>query len=65
MDDTHLLFCIDSTLSILSLGEALISFRTAVVSSDGILLQWRPEDPDPCKWKGVRCDPKTKRVTVL
>ncbi|KAF7829129.1 LRR receptor-like serine/threonine-protein kinase FEI 1 [Senna tora] len=46
-------------------GEALLSFRTAVVNSDGILLQWRPEDPDPCKWKGVRCDPKTKRVTYL
>ncbi|GKU95957.1 hypothetical protein SLEP1_g9251 [Rubroshorea leprosula] len=46
-------------------GEALISFRTAVVSSDGVLTQWRPEDPDPCKWKGVTCDSKTKRVTIL
>ncbi|KAG4992302.1 hypothetical protein JHK87_025759 [Glycine soja] len=45
--------------------EVLLSFRTSVVSSDGILLQWRPEDPDPCKWKGVKCDPKTKRVTHL
>jgi len=48
-----------------SVGEVLLSFRTAVVNSDGILLQWRPEDPDPCKWKGVKCDPKTKRVTHL
>ncbi|KAE9596868.1 hypothetical protein Lal_00007753 [Lupinus albus] len=46
-------------------GEVLISFREAVVSSYGVLLQWRPEDPDPCKWKGVKCDPKTKRVTHL
>lgn len=46
-------------------GEVLLSFRTAVSSSDGILLQWRPEDPDPCKWKGVKCDQKTKRVTYL
>lgn len=46
-------------------GEALINFRTTIGSSDGILLQWRPEDPDPCKWKGVKCDPKTKRVTHL
>ncbi|KAL2348787.1 hypothetical protein Fmac_002787 [Flemingia macrophylla] len=46
-------------------GEVLLSFRAAVASSDGVLLQWRPEDPDPCKWKGVRCDPKTKRVTHL
>ncbi|KAF1859018.1 hypothetical protein Lal_00000842 [Lupinus albus] len=46
-------------------GEVLLSFRTAVVSSDGVLVQWRPEDPDPCKWKGVKCDPKTKSVTHL
>lgn len=46
-------------------GEALLSFRTAILSSDGILLQWRPEDPDPCGWKGVTCDMKTKRVTYL
>ncbi|XP_034215198.1 LRR receptor-like serine/threonine-protein kinase FEI 2 isoform X3 [Prunus dulcis] len=46
-------------------GEALLSFRTAVVSSDGFLIQWRPEDPDPCNWKGVKCDKKTKRVIYL
>ncbi|BBH02708.1 Leucine-rich repeat protein kinase family protein, partial [Prunus dulcis] len=45
--------------------EALLSFRTAVVSSDGFLIQWRPEDPDPCNWKGVKCDKKTKRVIYL
>ncbi|KAJ7953324.1 Receptor-like protein kinase [Quillaja saponaria] len=46
-------------------GEALLSFKTAVMSSDGILSRWRPEDPGPCKWKGVTCDQKTKRVTQL
>ncbi|XP_052887575.1 LRR receptor-like serine/threonine-protein kinase FEI 1 isoform X2 [Gossypium arboreum] len=46
-------------------GEALLSFRIAIISSDGVLSQWRPEDPDPCKWKGVKCDSKTKRVTTL
>ncbi|KAL7001810.1 LRR receptor-like serine/threonine-protein kinase FEI 1 [Sarracenia purpurea var. burkii] len=46
-------------------GEALVSFRAAIVGSDGVLLQWRPEDPDPCGWKGVKCDPKTKRVISL
>ncbi|XP_057511942.1 LRR receptor-like serine/threonine-protein kinase FEI 1 isoform X2 [Actinidia eriantha] len=46
-------------------GEVLISFRTTILSSDGVLLQWRPEDPDPCGWKGVKCDPKTKRVISL
>ncbi|KAF4400710.1 hypothetical protein G4B88_001265 [Cannabis sativa] len=38
---------------------------TSVVSSNGVLLQWRPEDPDPCRWRGVRCDPKSKRVIYL
>ncbi|KAL8154490.1 hypothetical protein AgCh_000012 [Apium graveolens] len=46
-------------------GQALVSFRTNIVNSDGVLLQWRPEDPDPCRWKGVTCDPKSKRVTSL
>ncbi|KAK9985120.1 hypothetical protein SO802_034645 [Lithocarpus litseifolius] len=46
-------------------GEALLRFRAAVVSSDGVLQQWRPEDPDPCNWKGVKCDSKTMRVTYL
>ncbi|XP_062120599.1 LRR receptor-like serine/threonine-protein kinase FEI 2 [Humulus lupulus] len=45
-------------------GEALLSFRASIVSSNGVL-QWRPEDPDPCHWRGVRCDPKTKRVIYL
>ncbi|KAI5601812.1 hypothetical protein POPTR_001G129000v4 [Populus trichocarpa] len=46
-------------------GEALWSFRNAIVSSDGILPLWRPEDADPCNWRGVTCDLKTKRVIYL
>uniref|UniRef100_A0A2P2LXX3 Uncharacterized protein MANES_17G005600 n=1 Tax=Rhizophora mucronata TaxID=61149 RepID=A0A2P2LXX3_RHIMU len=46
-------------------GEALLSFRNSIVTSDGILPLWRPEDPDPCNWRGVECDPKTKRVIFL
>ncbi|KAF5735230.1 putative BRASSINOSTEROID INSENSITIVE 1-associated receptor kinase 1 precursor [Tripterygium wilfordii] len=46
-------------------GEALLSFRNAIRSSNGILPSWRLEDPDPCKWKGVTCDQKTKRVIQL
>ncbi|KAL0330968.1 UNVERIFIED_CONTAM: LRR receptor-like serine/threonine-protein kinase FEI 1 [Sesamum angustifolium] len=46
-------------------GQALVNFRTAIISSDGVLLQWRPEDEDPCGWKGVKCDFKSKRVTAL
>ncbi|GAB2295945.1 LRR receptor-like serine/threonine-protein kinase FEI 1 [Dionaea muscipula] len=46
-------------------GEALVTFRTSVKDIDGILLQWRPEDSDPCGWKGVTCNEKTKRVIYL
>ncbi|KAI4314584.1 hypothetical protein L6164_027474 [Bauhinia variegata] len=60
-----LLYIINKNEAISPDGEALLSFKTAVVNSDGILLQWRPEDPDPCNWKGVKCDEKTKRVTSL
>ncbi|KAH0882908.1 hypothetical protein HID58_059004, partial [Brassica napus] len=46
-------------------GEALMSFRSVVSSADGVVGRWRPEDPDPCNWKGVTCDAKTKRVIAL
>ncbi|KAL9659350.1 hypothetical protein QQ045_024156 [Rhodiola kirilowii] len=56
---------VSHSLAITPDGEALWSFRTAITSSDGVLLQWRPEDPDPCGWKGVNCDSETKRVLYL
>ncbi|KAL3645824.1 hypothetical protein CASFOL_011004 [Castilleja foliolosa] len=46
-------------------GQALVNFRTAVIRSDSIMLQWRPEHEDTCEWKGVKCDVKSKRVTAL
>jgi hypothetical protein len=46
-------------------GEALLAFKKAVTNSDGIFLNWREQDVDPCNWKGVRCDPPTKRVIYL
>ncbi|CAK7355937.1 unnamed protein product, partial [Dovyalis caffra] len=46
-------------------SEALLTFRNAIVSSDGILPLWRPEDAEPCNWRGVTCDLKTKRVIYL
>ncbi|VFQ62472.1 unnamed protein product [Cuscuta campestris] len=46
-------------------GQALVNFRSTILSSDDVILQWRPEDLDPCGWKGVICDPKSKRVTSL
>ncbi|KAJ8432635.1 hypothetical protein Cgig2_033508 [Carnegiea gigantea] len=46
-------------------GVALMSFRASVLSSDGILQKWRPEDIDPCGWKGVTCNVKSRRVIHL
>ncbi|XP_048319456.1 LRR receptor-like serine/threonine-protein kinase FEI 1 [Ziziphus jujuba] len=62
-----LLFCVvmNKSRALSADGEALLSFRTAVISSDGVLLRWRPEDADPCNWRGVTCDPKSKRVIYL
>ncbi|XP_031502122.1 LRR receptor-like serine/threonine-protein kinase FEI 1 [Nymphaea colorata] len=45
-------------------GLALLAFKTAVIAPDGIFLQWNEEDPDPCGWKGVKCD-STKNVMSL
>ncbi|XP_009596436.1 LRR receptor-like serine/threonine-protein kinase FEI 1 isoform X2 [Nicotiana tomentosiformis] len=62
-----LLFCIFSrvALALSPDGQALVNFRISVLGSDGVLKQWRPEDSDPCGWKGVLCDPKSKRVVSL
>nr|QAS62479.1 LRR receptor-like serine/threonine-protein kinase FEI 1 [Sedum alfredii] len=62
------LICVFICRSVVALspdGQALWSFRTAITSSDGVLLRWRPEDPDPCGWKGVICDSNTRRVLYL
>ncbi|XP_023768631.1 LRR receptor-like serine/threonine-protein kinase FEI 1 [Lactuca sativa] len=62
-----LLLCclVDICQNLTSDGEALVNFRTSIISSDDVLGQWRPEDPDPCGWKGVICDQKTMRVISL
>eukprot|EP00268_Persea_americana_P021496 TRINITY_DN2145_c0_g1_i1.p1 TRINITY_DN2145_c0_g1~~TRINITY_DN2145_c0_g1_i1.p1 ORF type:complete len:619 (-),score=115.05 TRINITY_DN2145_c0_g1_i1:490-2346(-) len=61
-----LVFVLKNTSSGLSPdGEALLSFKMEIVSSGGVLFQWRQEDPDPCGWKGVTCDNQTKRVIHL
>ncbi|CAI0410280.1 unnamed protein product [Linum tenue] len=46
-------------------GEALLSFKNSIVGSDTVLSFWRPEDPDPCGWRGVTCDRITKKVVYL
>jgi hypothetical protein len=48
-----------------STGEALLAFKKAVTNSDGVFLNWREQDADPCNWKGVRCDSHSKRVINL
>lgn len=46
-------------------GEALLSFKTPLTGTNGMLLNWRQEDTDPCRWKGVTCDRQSKRVIFL
>ncbi|KQK22412.1 LRR receptor-like serine/threonine-protein kinase FEI 1 [Brachypodium distachyon] len=51
--------------SLSSDGEALIAFKKAITNSDGVFLNWREQDADPCNWKGVRCNNHSKRVIYL
>ncbi|KAH9320607.1 hypothetical protein KI387_015246, partial [Taxus chinensis] len=46
-------------------GEVLLAFKSQISGSDGVLLQWKKEDSDPCGWKGVTCDSRTRRVIYL
>lgn len=59
----HCVACEARALS--SDGEALLAFKKAVTNSDGIFINWREQDADPCNWKAVRCDNQTKRVIYL
>ncbi|URD98372.1 Leucine rich repeat N-terminal domain [Musa troglodytarum] len=49
------LFLMNMSNAISPDGEVLLSIKTAIVGSDGIFLNWRREDPDPCNWKGETC----------
>ncbi|PIA25922.1 hypothetical protein AQUCO_10300012v1 [Aquilegia coerulea] len=46
-------------------GEALLSFKAAIVRSNGDLLQWKEEDRNPCHWIGVRCDPTNQVISLI
>ncbi|XP_064958737.1 LRR receptor-like serine/threonine-protein kinase FEI 1 isoform X3 [Musa acuminata AAA Group] len=59
------LFMTNMSNAISSDGEVLLSIKTAIIGSDGIFLNWRQEDPDPCNWKGVTCDTSNKRIIYL
>ncbi|XP_020094183.1 LRR receptor-like serine/threonine-protein kinase FEI 1 isoform X1 [Ananas comosus] len=53
------------TTALNSEGNALLSFKTSIVGSDGVFLNWQQEDSDPCGWKGVKCDSHAKSVIYL
>jgi hypothetical protein len=62
------LFCLtlnDSSNALNPDGEVLLTFKSQIFDSDGILNRWKKEDPDPCGWKGVTCNHVTKRVIYL
>ncbi|XP_002515143.2 LRR receptor-like serine/threonine-protein kinase RPK2 [Ricinus communis] len=56
-------------LSWVGLGDdkqALLEFKSAISSDPlGLTANWNPNDPDPCSWYGVTCNPISHRVTVL
>uniref|UniRef100_A0A0D3GPX0 Leucine-rich repeat-containing N-terminal plant-type domain-containing protein n=1 Tax=Oryza barthii TaxID=65489 RepID=A0A0D3GPX0_9ORYZ len=58
-------FCSLQFHHLISDGEALLAFKKAITTSEGIFLNWCEQDVDPCNWKGVRCDSHTKRVIYL
>ncbi|KAG6531068.1 hypothetical protein ZIOFF_004838 [Zingiber officinale] len=43
----------------------LIVFKSGLEDSQSKLSSWNEDDESPCSWAGVRCDPKSNRVTEL
>ncbi|KAK1392894.1 putative LRR receptor-like serine/threonine-protein kinase IRK [Heracleum sosnowskyi] len=43
----------------------LIVFKADFQDPDGQLASWNEDDDSPCGWKGVRCDPRSNRVSDL
>ncbi|KAK9061009.1 hypothetical protein SSX86_018189 [Deinandra increscens subsp. villosa] len=43
----------------------LIVFKADLQDPDGKLGSWNEEDDSPCKWEGVRCNPRSNRVSAL
>jgi hypothetical protein len=62
---TILLVHLPGTSAINSDGDALLSFKTAIINSDGVFLNWRQQDLYPCNWTGVKCDVQSKQVIYL
>ncbi|KAL8192850.1 hypothetical protein R6Q57_027298 [Mikania cordata] len=61
----HLIFVksLNPTLDDDVLG--LIVFKADLEDPDGKLVSWNEDDDSPCKWKGVRCNPRSNRVSTL
>ncbi|KVI10012.1 probable LRR receptor-like serine/threonine-protein kinase IRK [Cynara cardunculus var. scolymus] len=43
----------------------LIVFKADLQDPDGKLASWNEDDDSPCKWKGIRCNPRSNRVSDL
>ncbi|OAY44680.1 leucine-rich repeat receptor-like protein kinase PXC2 [Manihot esculenta] len=54
---------LDSTFNDDVLG--LIVFKAGLQDPESKLASWNEDDENPCNWVGVKCDPKTQRVTEL
>ncbi|NP_001290509.1 probably inactive leucine-rich repeat receptor-like protein kinase At3g28040 precursor [Elaeis guineensis] len=43
----------------------LIVFKADLREPDSKLVSWNEDDDEPCCWTGIKCEPKTNRVTEL
>ncbi|KAK4771263.1 hypothetical protein SAY87_031795 [Trapa incisa] len=43
----------------------LIVFKSGLVDPGSKLASWVEDDESPCSWEGVKCDPRSHRVTEL
>ncbi|KAJ0732603.1 putative protein kinase RLK-Pelle-LRR-VII-1 family [Helianthus annuus] len=43
----------------------LIVFKADIQDPEGKLASWNEDDDSPCKWNGVRCNPRSNRVSDL
>ncbi|EEF33681.1 leucine-rich repeat receptor-like protein kinase PXC2 [Ricinus communis] len=43
----------------------LIVFKAGLQDPESKLTSWNEDSENPCNWVGVKCDPKTQRVTEL
>ncbi|XP_022157328.1 probable LRR receptor-like serine/threonine-protein kinase IRK [Momordica charantia] len=56
-------YCLDTVFNDDVLG--LIVFKAGLQDPMGKLVTWNEDDENPCNWFGVKCNPKTNRVSEL